>query len=62
MRFKIRASDQDVQRYLDGHMSELPRCVLSSSDLQDEIKTGIIKAVDGMCVVFKLLVTNAYTP
>ena len=62
MRLEIRASDQDVQRYLDGHMSELPRCVLSSSDLQDEIKTGIIKAVDGMCVVFKLLVTNAYTP
>jgi NACHT domain len=48
---EIQASSQDVQRYIDGHMSQLPGCVLYSSDLQDEIKTNIIKAVDGMYVV-----------
>jgi hypothetical protein len=57
---EIRASNQDVKRYLDSHMSQLPGCVLRSSDLQDEIKTNIIKAVDGMYEVLKIFVTNAY--
>jgi len=55
IRLEIRASQHDVQRYLDGHMSQLPRCVLRSSELQDEIKAEIIKAVDGMYVTFYIL-------
>ena len=47
---EIRASDEDVQRYLDGHISLLPSFVLRCLDLQEEIKTEIIKAVDGMYV------------
>lgn len=47
---EIRASEKDVQRYLEGHMSQLPPCVSSSHDLQKEITAGIINAVDGMCV------------
>jgi hypothetical protein len=45
---EIRARNEDVQRYLDGHMSQLPPFVKSSPDLQDEIKTTISKAVDSM--------------
>jgi Cdc6-like AAA superfamily ATPase len=45
---EIRASSEDVQRYLDGHMSQLPVFVLRSLDLQEEIRTTITKAVDGM--------------
>ena len=58
---EIRASNQDVQRYLHGHMSQLPGCVLRSSDLQKEIKTSIVKAVDGMYVILGILVADAYT-
>ena len=47
---EIRASDQDVQRYLDGHISRLPKCVSKSSDLQEKIKATIVKTVDGMYV------------
>jgi len=47
---EVRARDEDVQRYLDGHMSQLPSFVLRSPDLREEIKTEIIKAVDGMYV------------
>lgn len=47
---EIHASDEDVRRYLDGHMSQLPSFVLRSLDLQEEIKTAIIKTVDGMYV------------
>jgi hypothetical protein len=50
MRLEIRASDHDVQRYLDGHMSQLPTCVVRSCELQGEIKAAIVKAVNGMYV------------
>ena len=50
IRLEIRASKQDVQRYLDGHMLQLPGCVLRNSKLQDEIKAEIINAVNGMYV------------
>ncbi|KAJ8070934.1 hypothetical protein OCU04_001292 [Sclerotinia nivalis] len=51
---EIRANDQDVGRYLDGHISQLPGYVLRSSELQDEIKSEIIKAVDGMFLLARL--------
>jgi hypothetical protein len=52
---EIRASDKDVQRYLDGHMSQLPPLVLRSLDLQGEIKNEIVKAVDGCTYLLMLL-------
>lgn len=55
MRLEIRASNQDVQRYLHSHMSQLPKCALRSSEVQDEIKAEIIKAVDGMYVTSHIL-------
>jgi hypothetical protein len=45
---EIHASSEDVRRYLDGHMSQLPAFVGRSLDLQEEIKTQIVKGVDGM--------------
>jgi hypothetical protein len=45
---EILASDKDVGRYLDGHMAQLPTFVLSRQKLQEEIKTEIIGAVEGM--------------
>ena len=45
---EIRANDGDVRRYLDGHMSQLRSFVLRNPNLQEEIKTEIVKAVDGM--------------
>jgi NACHT domain len=47
---EIRASSEDVQRYLEGHMSQLPSFVSRRIDLQEEIKTKIVQAVDGMYV------------
>ena len=47
---EIRANDEDVRRYLDGHMSRLPSFVLRNHNLQEEIKAEIIKAVEGMYV------------
>jgi hypothetical protein len=51
---EIRASDDDLQRYLDGHLFKLPSFVSRNADLQNEVKTAIINAVDGMYVFFIL--------
>jgi Cdc6-like AAA superfamily ATPase len=45
---EIRASEEDVRRYLDGHVLRLPGFVTRSPELQEEIKAAIVKAVDGM--------------
>jgi hypothetical protein len=47
---EIVASEQDIRRYVDGHMSHLPSFVGRNLDLQEEIKMTIVKAVDGMYV------------
>ena len=47
-KLEIRASEQDVRRYLNGHMRLLPGFVTRSIKLQEEIKTAIIKAIEGM--------------
>ena len=49
---EIHASEEDVRRYLQGHMYRLPGFVVRNLELQEEIKTRIIKAVDGMYVVY----------
>ena len=50
IRLDVRASNDDVERYLDSQMSRLPSCVLERPSLQQRIKTDIIKAADGMLV------------
>jgi len=47
---EILASDEDIHRYLNGHMSQLLEFVSERVDLQEEIKAKITGAVDGMYV------------
>jgi Cdc6-like AAA superfamily ATPase len=49
---EIRASEEDVRKYLEGHMFRLPGFVVRSLKLQEEIKANIVKAVDGMYVIY----------
>jgi Cdc6-like AAA superfamily ATPase len=50
MMLEIRATDEDVRRYLDSRMLQLPPYIFRSHALQEEVKTTIVKAVDGMYV------------
>lgn len=50
LHLEILASEQDVGKFLDSHISQLPSCVLRSPKLQDEIKVEIINSVEGMYV------------
>ncbi|KAF4837172.1 Vegetative incompatibility protein HET-E-1 [Colletotrichum tropicale] len=51
---EIRATDEDVMTFLDGHMSKLPSAVKKSEELQDEIKTSIVRTVQGMFLLAQL--------
>ena len=47
---EIRASEEDIKRYVNGQIYRLPRCIKRDSELQEEILIAIIAAVDGMFV------------
>lgn len=53
---EIRASEEDVRRYLNSSMSRLPAFVSRSPDLQEEIKAKIVLLVKGMWVLYVLCV------
>lgn len=54
---EIRASNEDLEKYLAGNLWKLPSFVSSNAGLQDEIKTSIIKAADGMYFCLSLIGT-----
>lgn len=45
---EIRASDEDVCRYLENNMTILPSSIQRNSSLRETIKSSISGAVDGM--------------
>ncbi|KAL8881573.1 MAG: hypothetical protein Q9198_001245 [Flavoplaca austrocitrina] len=51
---EIRASDHDIRLYIGGRISLLPSFVRQSLNLQEEIKTGIVNAVNGMFLLAQL--------
>ncbi|KAI0147300.1 hypothetical protein GGR57DRAFT_258771 [Xylariaceae sp. FL1272] len=51
---EIRATEDDIRRYLKGHILELPKLVISQPDLQEKITTSITKAVNGMFLLAQL--------
>ncbi|KAM0474066.1 hypothetical protein ACHAPX_007779 [Trichoderma viride] len=54
LRREILATNEDVRTYLDGHTSDLPRCVLKKPDVQEKIKAEITSAVEGMFLLAQL--------
>lgn len=55
LRLEIRASKEDVMRYIDARMNELPKFVSKKPELQKTIKEVIVAAVDGMYVCSTIL-------
>jgi Cdc6-like AAA superfamily ATPase len=47
---EIQASDEDVRRYLESHMSRLPGFVGRAPELQEEIQSKITQSIQGMYV------------
>ena len=45
---EVRASPEDIKRFVEGHISDLPNCARKTMGLQEIITTAIIDAVEGM--------------
>jgi Cdc6-like AAA superfamily ATPase len=54
MQLEIRASDEDMKRYLDAQMFRLSSCVRAKPGLQEIIRHDIINAANGMYVSKRL--------
>ncbi|KAL6819261.1 hypothetical protein V8C40DRAFT_281571 [Trichoderma camerunense] len=53
----IRATPSDVLAYLEGQMHSLSYFVRSNPELQEDIKSGISEAVDGMFLLAEIYIT-----
>ncbi|KAK4248955.1 hypothetical protein C7999DRAFT_39939 [Corynascus novoguineensis] len=51
---EIRAQPEDVQRYINGNIDNMPTCVTQRPDLRKEVVTKIVQAVDGMFLLTQL--------
>lgn len=49
-KLEVRASPQDVAKFVKGQIPRLNKCVQRDNELQGEIEEHIVKAVDGMLV------------
>lgn len=50
----VRASPEDIRRYVEGHTSDLPKCVRENLGLQEDIATAIVESVEGMFLLAQL--------
>ncbi|OBT65133.1 hypothetical protein VE03_04735 [Pseudogymnoascus sp. 23342-1-I1] len=57
-KLEVRASPQDVTKFVKGQIPRLHRCVKNDNDLQGEIEEQIVKAVDGMFLLARLHVDS----
>lgn len=55
---EIKASDDDMLTYLDSSLSKLPSFVMKDHQLQEKVKSAVMKAADGMLVSLDL--THAF--
>ncbi|KFY47728.1 hypothetical protein V496_10483 [Pseudogymnoascus sp. VKM F-4515 (FW-2607)] len=65
LQLEIRASDEDVQKYLVGQMHLLPACVTRNLLLQEKVISDIIDTIDGMFLLAQLhldSLTDKVTP
>ncbi|KFA80630.1 hypothetical protein S40288_07540 [Stachybotrys chartarum IBT 40288] len=59
IKLEIRASEDDVKRYLQAHLPNLPKFVARKPELQQEIVSNISRAINGMYVA-KFLLAKLY--
>ncbi|KAL9082847.1 MAG: hypothetical protein Q9159_006137 [Coniocarpon cinnabarinum] len=53
-RLEVRASEQDIRRYIAGQISQLPSRIRSDEEIQKDLQDKIIKAADGMFLLARL--------
>ncbi|KAF6222250.1 hypothetical protein HO133_001336 [Letharia lupina] len=51
---EIRANDEDVRRFVQGHLNDLARCAMGNPQLQESTVDSIVNVVDGMFLLARL--------
>ncbi|KAF2787420.1 ankyrin, partial [Melanomma pulvis-pyrius CBS 109.77] len=51
IRLEVKASDEDIKKFVVGQICRLPKCV---QRLQDEVQKSVVEAVDGMFLLARL--------
>ncbi|KAH0563336.1 hypothetical protein GP486_002098 [Trichoglossum hirsutum] len=57
-RLEVRASNEDVKRFVTDQIYQLPRCIRRDNELQNLMKDKIIEAADGMFLLARLYVDS----
>ncbi|KAF2228994.1 ankyrin [Viridothelium virens] len=57
---KMRASEEDVRRFVKGRLQRLPKCIQNDQELQNMIGNTITKAADGMFLLAQLHIESLY--
>jgi hypothetical protein len=55
---EVRASEEDVKRFIAGQIPRLPSCIRRDDDLSQQVQDKISKAIDGMYVILTVLSNN----
>ncbi|KAF2453530.1 hypothetical protein BDY21DRAFT_424471, partial [Lineolata rhizophorae] len=55
LRLEVRASNEDVKRFVAGQICRLPRCIRRDPALQDMVQEKVAEAADGMFLLARLL-------
>ncbi|KAL7945818.1 hypothetical protein V8C42DRAFT_357458 [Trichoderma barbatum] len=55
---EIRASTEDIERYLKSNISQLPTFIQKNPELQQKIATGISEVVDGMFLLAQIYLNS----
>jgi hypothetical protein len=45
---EVRASEEDVEKFVAGQIPRLPSCIRRDEELRRAVQSGIVKAIDGM--------------
>jgi hypothetical protein len=45
---EVRASEEDVRRFVEGQIPRLPNCIQRDEELKRAVQNKIVEAVDGM--------------
>ena len=48
LKIEVRASNEDVERFVAGQFYKLPRCIQRDASLKEMVQAKIVEAVDGM--------------
>lgn len=63
IKLEVRASDEDMKRFVSDQIFRLPRCIQHDSTLQEMVREKAVNAADGMYVLYLarvIIVTDSF--